>query len=933
MGASIYYEDHPVWYHIALLKVFTLCSYGDKGVYLNEAKCQKAVPLNMLLSLLERLEDEKSYNYKYIKAIHIPLLEFFYHIYLDTERTNEELVSHSGFIAFLKRQNQKIETVEVVNAKNLAYFEWIFRIVAVFAETFLRTSEKNESSIIEHEDFFELKSFAVSFSQNIAKFKAVNFSLEAKSDLMKFCQRFSLNFMDINFISGGILRDEVKDEKSTKERWNTLSENLIYNSQMKKHLQEEKYQLLKLITEAETFEPQLNRKRILENLVQFLKLTYSKKVANSTVLQIIEIFQMLLFKDLNLSEKSDEEKLAKRQEEMNEFGLVKVCLGLLSEPGLNAKAFRALIRLSIRLLKGGNLNIQNEFILYFLNVQASEYFFERIEYYIRKETKVIMNGTLPPEVRHPCYGEAPQYTRFILRLLQLFCENHNKQLQNYIRHQTNSRLNHDMVSLTVALLAALMKKMHFRRFHLMSQCFDTLTEFIQGPCSENQISIIEGQFLDIAVNILSYNEQSNLLERYPSLQTDDTSAVAYDEEVLQENDQRTYLHGWMISHLKHKCMITLHSLLEGRSDNYVVTHMIRKFHLELLKANLLSYYENYERRYKPGYYYEDLFGHDEENDAFQYEKTDNPQDIDPQYYQIIIECPFLIYHLIRKFRDLNDPENRELFREELPDITQESDSSTLFGLKIFGDIGKLSLSLFNKGLQAVTILTKFTQFNRDENLEEEIQKQKMKVVYSFFESFTGNVEVMFNNSICKVYFPLPHFYPGLTIEAKDRFNNVVDRSSAKAKLNFLQQSIPEMMVVMEHEDRLQRFFSRHFLFAALTARPDFWGEFALLLTVLINIIILLSFSTYNTDRLSEYSLFYKASGNSDRGLSTAETHWLIQACALLHVISAGFVAAFFMIKEWPILAKKGGIRSLSYLKEGKPALTAVCTKAKGRFSH
>lgn len=37
----------------------------------------------------------------------------------------------------------------------------------------------------------------------------------------------------------------------------------------------------------------------------------------------------------------------------------------------------------------------------------------------------------------------------------------------------------------------------------MIQCFDTLTEYIQGPCYENQVALIQGSFLDLSSNLLA----------------------------------------------------------------------------------------------------------------------------------------------------------------------------------------------------------------------------------------------------------------------------------------------------------------------------------------------------------------------------------------------------------------------------------------------
>lgn len=902
LGASIYYEDHPVWYHIALLKVFVNCCYGDKGVYLNEAKCQKAVTISMVMTLLEKLEDEKTPLFKYIKAIHQPMLEFLYHIFLNTERVTEELVSHPMFLRYLKLQQAKLTALDSVPARSVKFYEWLLRIVAAFTELFSKTLLKTESTMVEHEDFFVLKSFAMVFSEKIGKFEAVEFSMDAKHDILQLCKIFEINGENLQF--GAQKREStlLQSTISAKQRWDLLANELIYNSDMKEVLFTEKQHLLDLLVGSHSTTELQTRDRVLQALVTFLQHSKAHNVPVQTSLQVLEIFQTLLAPRLKVVE---EVKLAELQGELHGYGLVKVALVLLSEQRNNAKLFRALVRLCIYLLWGGNEKIQGEFHNYFLNVQASEHFFARVEYYVEKQVRIVATDVLPSTAKRNCYEEPPDYLRFIMRLLQLLCENHNKPLQNYIRHQTNSRKSYNMIRLTVTLLGALGKKMYFRHFHLMSQCFDTLTESIQGPCLENQTAIIDSGFLDVAVSLLSYSERSNLLEHFPSLKSDEGHSLTLDEERLNDEHQTTYLHGWMISHLKHKCMITLHSLLEGRTDSTVVTPMIRKLHLELLRTNLLSYYENYESRNKPGHYFKDLFGHDENNEDYDFERQNNPQDLDPQNYQIIIECPFLIYHLIRKFRDLDSTKNKESFQEDLPDVELEDSSSKLFGLKIFGDVGKMSVSLFHKGLRAVSTLANSVGDGLDPDKEEELMKKKRETVYRFFEMYTGHVEVVFNEAICKVYFPLPYFYLGFTPEAKQRFDREVDRSSSKAKLNYLQTNVPEMIRGMEHEDRLNRFFSKHVVLAWLASKPEFWEELAFIMSLIINIAILFSYSVYGTDRVNNYSLFYRESSSKGVGLDTRQTIWFFRVCGIVHCVSAGIIVSFFIMKEWPILASKG----------------------------
>ncbi|CAJ0565469.1 unnamed protein product, partial [Mesorhabditis spiculigera] len=83
----------------------------------------------------------------------------------------------------------------------------------------------------------------------------------------------------------------------------------------------------------------------------------------------------------------------------------------------------------------------------------------------------------------------------ILRVLQLLCENHNSLLQNFIRKQSD-RANHNLVAETLMFLdtvcgstkgsLGVFGEIGVHNFSLITQTLNTLTEFCQGPCHENQ---------------------------------------------------------------------------------------------------------------------------------------------------------------------------------------------------------------------------------------------------------------------------------------------------------------------------------------------------------------------------------------------------------------------------------------------------------------
>ncbi|XP_071809962.1 inositol 1,4,5-trisphosphate receptor-like isoform X2 [Asterias amurensis] len=136
----------------------------------------------------------------------------------------------------------------------------------------------------------------------------------------------------------------------------------------------------------------------------------------------------------------------------------------------------------------------------------------------------------------------------ILRFLQLLCENHNRELQNwlrqqqhvvvktsgsssYLRHQ-NNKTNYNLVCETLQFLDCICGSttgglgllglyIHETNVLLINQTLESLTEYCQGPCHENQNSIAnhESNGLDIItalilndINPLGKNRMDLVLE-------------------------------------------------------------------------------------------------------------------------------------------------------------------------------------------------------------------------------------------------------------------------------------------------------------------------------------------------------------------------------------------------------------------------------------
>ncbi|XP_016523534.1 inositol 1,4,5-trisphosphate receptor type 2 isoform X1 [Poecilia formosa] len=102
----------------------------------------------------------------------------------------------------------------------------------------------------------------------------------------------------------------------------------------------------------------------------------------------------------------------------------------------------------------------------------------------------------------------------VLRYLQLLCENHNSDLQNFLRYQHN-KTNYNLVCETLQFLDCICGSttgglgllglyINENNVDLVRQTLETITEYCQGPCHENQTCIAkhESNGIDIIIALI-----------------------------------------------------------------------------------------------------------------------------------------------------------------------------------------------------------------------------------------------------------------------------------------------------------------------------------------------------------------------------------------------------------------------------------------------
>ncbi|KAL2103757.1 hypothetical protein ACEWY4_000625 [Coilia grayii] len=215
------------------------------------------------------------------------------------------------------------------------------------------------------------------------------------------------------------------------------------------------------------------------------------------------------------------------------------------------KIFQECIQLAICLLEGGNTDIQNSFYKLMMGDNKSEPFFKVLNDRLKdaqleikatvsvnvgemsnkakdeqeldtgSQQLVLPHGTLLPfsssSPMAPASALAPApeqqeqemeiemgpsvtIMKPILRFLQLLCENHNQDLQNFLRCQ-NNKTNYNLVCETLQFLDIMCGSttgglgllgfyINESNVDLIIQTLETLTEYCQGPCQENQTCIV-----------------------------------------------------------------------------------------------------------------------------------------------------------------------------------------------------------------------------------------------------------------------------------------------------------------------------------------------------------------------------------------------------------------------------------------------------------
>uniref|UniRef100_A0AAQ5Z5U4 Ryanodine receptor 3 n=1 Tax=Amphiprion ocellaris TaxID=80972 RepID=A0AAQ5Z5U4_AMPOC len=203
-----------------------------------------------------------------------------------------------------------------------------------------------------------------------------------------------------------------------------------------------------------------------------------------------------------------------------------------------------------------------------------------------------------------------EFTKDLFRFLQLLCEGHNGDFQNFLRTQTGNTTTVNIIISTVDYLLRLQEsisdfywyysgkdvidetgKLNFSKaLDVAKQIFNSLTEYIQGPCIGNQQSLAHSRLWDAVVGFLHVfaNMQMKLSQ--------DASQIELLKELMDLQKDMVVM---LLSLLEGKnCQVLLGTMVDTLVESSNNVEMILKFFDMFLKLKDLTTSDNF-KEYDP----------------------------------------------------------------------------------------------------------------------------------------------------------------------------------------------------------------------------------------------------------------------------------------------------------------------------------------------
>nr|XP_057915111.1 ryanodine receptor 2 isoform X2 [Doryrhamphus excisus] len=229
----------------------------------------------------------------------------------------------------------------------------------------------------------------------------------------------------------------------------------------------------------------------------------------------------------------DKQKLLYQQARLHLRGASEMVLQSISaSKGTMGSMIAPTLKMGIAVLNGGNAAVQQKMLDY-LRQRREVGFFQSMAALMQSCSVLDLNaferqnkaeglGMATDESSGEKVMPDEQLTCDLFRFLQLLCEGHNADFQNYLRTQTGNNTTVNMIISTVDYLLRIQESISdfywyysgkdaidaqgqrnfSKAIKVAKQVFNTLTEYIQGPCTGNQQSLAHSRLWDAVVGFL-----------------------------------------------------------------------------------------------------------------------------------------------------------------------------------------------------------------------------------------------------------------------------------------------------------------------------------------------------------------------------------------------------------------------------------------------
>ncbi|XP_035389754.1 ryanodine receptor 2 isoform X4 [Electrophorus electricus] len=229
----------------------------------------------------------------------------------------------------------------------------------------------------------------------------------------------------------------------------------------------------------------------------------------------------------------EKQKLLYQQARLHDRGAAEMVLQTISaSKGEMGPMVASTLKLGIAILNGGNSTVQQKMLDY-LKEKRDVGFFQSLAGLMQSCSVLDLNaferqnkaeglGMVTEEGSGEKVMRDDEFTCDLFRFLQLLCEGHNSDFQNYLRTQTGNNTTVNVIISTVDYLLRVQESISdfywyysgkdvideqgqrnfSKAINVAKQVFNTITEYIQGPCTGNQQSLAHSRLWDAVVGFL-----------------------------------------------------------------------------------------------------------------------------------------------------------------------------------------------------------------------------------------------------------------------------------------------------------------------------------------------------------------------------------------------------------------------------------------------